>query len=169
MYKKLAFIFFMTIIISITGCSSDKKEISDNEQSLKKSDYVELEEGKFTLNKEVFDNFANVAKKGSKGSIKLKYSENGAVVSDVELIYDGNEYIYISSDDSDGIEEKYKYLYLFEGTYKGQYTYSDYILTNDEDLTYDSLQNNIISSNFEEAGSDGGGFRYISSNHNALP
>lgn len=168
MYKKLIFIFFMAIIISVTGCSSDKKELKNTEQSLESSDYAELEAGKFTLNKEAFENFAKAAQEGSKGSLKLKYYENGAVLSTVELIYDGKEYTYKSTGDSDNIEEKYKYMYLFEGTYKGQYTYSDYILANDKDLTYDSLQNNIISSNLEEAGPDGVGFRYISSDHNNL-
>lgn len=150
----------IALMISISGCSTDKKD-SKQEKTLT------LESGKFSKeNKDVFEEFVNNTENGKTDSVILEYLEDGSPTTKAKIAFDGKEYTYNILNSSETVSETYKYLRYFEGEYKDEYTYADYVLTNDKEMTYDSLQNTIISSDLEESQTEEkNGFRYILAEH----
>lgn len=153
-------ILIMVLTLCISGCSSDKKDTS-KQKSVKLESWEFLQGGK-----EVFESFVKNTWNGKEDSIILEYLEGGSLTSKIEITFDGDKYKFHTLYDSEYVSEKYKYLHYFEGTYKDRYTYADYILSNDEDMTYDSFMRLIIDSNPGEADNPGeAGFRYILADH----
>lgn len=171
MRRKLVVVSILAFTLCVAGCSSDKSVTSkDAGQEAESDKNVTLESGKFVQGeKEVFEEFAKNTWNGKEDSIILEYLDDGSLSSKIEITFDGDKYKYHTLYDSEYVLEKYKYLHYFEGTYKDRYTYADYILLNDEDMTYDSFMRLIIDSNPGVADTpDEAGFRYILADHKDL-
>lgn len=142
-----------------------------NLEQAKSDGCVVEEDGDITQGAEEMEAFWKNTKAGQKGTLRLVsyYTLGDASQYDpdyyesikddypllfvTDLSFDGSEYTIRHFEDGDEFTKSYSYLMKYEGkaehpfsTYK---SYIRYVLTNDDDLTWEDLWNGMISSQLE--------------------
>ena len=144
-----------------------KRSDPDALQQAKEDGCVIMEDGDVTFGEKIWQDFVKTTEEGKSDSIQVAhyytldpescseeyyqvYQEDYSLLYVIDLSYDGNSYTLCWNEGSKEYERNYKYLMCYTGeapTSRAIYdTYTRYVLTNDNTVTWEDLWWGLISS-----------------------
>ncbi|MBE6948644.1 MAG: hypothetical protein E7456_02240 [Ruminococcaceae bacterium] len=172
MVKRSFFIILAALCLFLSACSAGTPDTSADGvlNQVKKEDYVVFEDLRLTSGKRIWNKFYRTAMEGDhcsvniahyytldKNSVSEEYYEaekdNYPVIYLAELSFDGNEYnikVWNSNKTELDTDRTYKYLMHYTGEPNSPdavfSSYDNYVLVNDNTVTYEDIQWGMYSS-----------------------
>ncbi len=174
MVKRGVLILLMVLCMILSACSPDVPDMTADGvlKQVKSEGYVVLENLRLTNGKRVWQKFYNTAMDGQPCSVNLAHyytldkdsvseeyfeaeKDNYPVIYLAELTFDGNEYnikVWNSDKTELDTDRTYKYLMHYTGEPNSPSavfsSYDNYVLVNDNTVTYEDIQWGMLSSQF---------------------
>lgn len=152
--------------------SPSKRSDPDALQAAKDNGNVVTENGDVTCGQKIWQDFVQATRKGKPASVKIShyytldpescsaqyyevYKEDYPVIYGQELFYDGNHYMLRFKEGGEEYAKDYRYLMHYTDDAAGKNTsghsFSRYVLTNDDTVTWEDLWKGMVSSQMSDA------------------